>query len=92
MPWKAFRKQVLEGLEEAYLHSLLSECGGKIGVTAERAGIQPRSLYSKMKRYGLRKEDYRNRDQSALGRRRVHIDGSPGTNRTGRSGSDFRNA
>ena len=31
------------------------------GITevAERAGIDPRTLYSKMRRHGLRREDYR---------------------------------
>jgi len=33
--------------------------GGRIGEAAGRAGIQERSLYEKMKQFGLRKEDFR---------------------------------
>jgi len=46
-------------LERAYLDGLLRQTRGRISETAERAGIDPRSLYSKMKHHGLRKEDYR---------------------------------
>ena len=37
----------------------LSFAGGRVGEVAERAGISPRSLYDKMTRLGLRKEDYK---------------------------------
>ncbi len=53
------RRRALEAIERAYLEALLSQTGGRIGLTASRAGIQPRSLFEKMRRYGLRKEDYR---------------------------------
>ena len=53
------RRRALESVERAYLSALLTETGGRIGATAARAGIQPRSLFEKMRRYGLRKEDYR---------------------------------
>ena len=46
-------------LERAYLTGLLHTTRGKVGETAARAGIDPRSLYSKMKQFGLRKEDFR---------------------------------
>jgi DNA-binding NtrC family response regulator len=45
--------------ERRYLEHLLRETGGRIGETARRAGIEPRSLHTKMKAHGLRKEDYR---------------------------------
>jgi DNA-binding NtrC family response regulator len=45
--------------EAAYLEELLRTTGGRIGETARRAGIDPRSLYTKMRRYGLRKEDFK---------------------------------
>jgi DNA-binding NtrC family response regulator len=38
---------------------LLRATGGRIGEAAKRAGIQERSLYEKMKQFGLRKEDFR---------------------------------
>ena len=52
---------LLTEFELAYLDALLTDTKGRIGVTAERAGIQPRSLFEKMRRLGLRKEDYRAR-------------------------------
>ncbi|HEX6201673.1 MAG TPA: sigma 54-interacting transcriptional regulator [Thermoanaerobaculia bacterium] len=53
------RRELVEGLEEAYLRRLLSRTDGHLAATAERAGIDQRSLYNKMRAYGLRKEDFR---------------------------------
>ncbi len=53
------RRRALEAIERAYLEALLSQTGGRIGLTASRAGIRPRSLFEKMRRYGLKKEDFR---------------------------------
>jgi DNA-binding NtrC family response regulator len=58
-PLRVARQKLLTEFERAYLVGLLQDTGGKIGQTANRAGIQPRSLFDKMKRLGLRKEDYR---------------------------------
>jgi len=58
-PLGEVRGVVLTNFERAYLAGLLRETRGRIGETARRAGIQPRSLYEKMQRYGLRKEDFR---------------------------------
>ena len=55
------RREVLEDFERAYLSKLLKMTGGRVGETAKRAGILPRSLYDKMKQYGLRKEDFKYR-------------------------------
>ena len=41
------------------MKALLRRTGGKIGETARLAGLQTRSLFEKMKRYGLRKEDFK---------------------------------
>ena len=60
-PLAEVRAELLERFERAYLTKLLEATGGRIGETARRAGIQPRSLYDKMKRHGLRKEDFRRR-------------------------------
>jgi DNA-binding NtrC family response regulator len=60
-PLRDVRRGVVESLESAYLRSLLRQTGGRVGETAERAGIQSRSLYEKMRRLGLRKEDFRPR-------------------------------
>ncbi len=53
------RRELLHRFEGAYLHRLLELTGGVVGETAQRAGISARSLYDKMRRHGLRKEDYR---------------------------------
>lgn len=53
------RNEVLEKFECAYLSGLLRATNGRIGETAKRAGIQPRSLFDKMRKLGLRKEDFK---------------------------------
>jgi len=52
--------EVLAGVERAYLVNVLQTASGRVGRAAELAGIDPRVLYDKMRRYGLRKEDFRN--------------------------------
>ncbi len=58
-PWRLVRREVLRSTERLYLSRLLEQTRGRIGHTAERAGISPRSLYQKMKSLGLKKEDFR---------------------------------
>ena len=53
------RGEIVATVERSYLAAMLHETAGRIGETAHRAGMEPRSLYEKMKRYGLRKEDFR---------------------------------
>jgi len=59
LPWNQVRRQVLESAELAYLTGILEVTGGRVGEAASRAGMDPRSLFQKMRRYGLRKEDFR---------------------------------
>jgi len=58
-PLHEIRKAVLEKLECTYLKGLLRLTNGRVGETAKRAGIQSRSLYDKMRKYNLQKEDFR---------------------------------
>jgi transcriptional regulator with PAS, ATPase and Fis domain len=58
-PLKDVRKEIYEQAERKYLSHLLQASHGKVGIAAERAGINQRALYVKMKRYGLNKEKYR---------------------------------
>jgi two-component system, NtrC family, response regulator AtoC len=58
-PLREARREVLEDFERSYLTGLLRETGGRIDETARRAGIEPRSLFDKLKQHGLRKEDFR---------------------------------
>ncbi len=58
-PWSAVRSDVVARIERTYLDAVLRGCRGVVKDAAERAGISPRSLYDKMKRHGLDKDDYR---------------------------------
>jgi two-component system response regulator AtoC len=58
-PLREVCRTVIENFERRYLTALLEATHGRVGETAKRAGIHPRALYGKMKRYGLRKEDFR---------------------------------
>ncbi|MCB9878831.1 MAG: sigma 54-interacting transcriptional regulator [Planctomycetes bacterium] len=59
MSLREAREAAIEACERAYLHRLLQQTNGGVGATAARAGVRPRSLYDKMRRYQLKKEDYR---------------------------------
>jgi DNA-binding NtrC family response regulator len=59
MPLRDAKRQVSDLFEKHYLGALLRETNGRIGETARRAGIQPRSLFDKMKQLGLQKEQFR---------------------------------
>jgi DNA-binding NtrC family response regulator len=58
-PLREARQVILDEFESNYLSGLLRETGGRIDETARRAGIETRSLFDKLKRYGLKKEDFR---------------------------------
>jgi DNA-binding NtrC family response regulator len=58
-PLRGAREAVSQDFERLYLSAVLRETSGRIGEAAKWAGINPRSLYGKMKRLGLRKEDFR---------------------------------
>jgi len=54
--------------ERGYLEALLEKHKGHIGETAAAAGINPKTLYLKMGRYGLSKDDYRRRNRQTQNR------------------------
>ncbi|MGD2154835.1 MAG: helix-turn-helix domain-containing protein, partial [Gemmatimonadales bacterium] len=58
-PLDAARVELVERFEREYLARLLRSTGGRIGEAARQAGISPRTLYNKMKRYDLSKEDFK---------------------------------
>ncbi len=58
---------MLEWFERSYLMGLLHLNSGRVGKTAKKAGIQPRSLFDKMRRLGLRKEDFRPKTAGGAG-------------------------
>ncbi len=58
-PLSEAREGLVADFERRYLECLLQETNGNVGLTAERAGIDPRTLYNKMRLYGLTKEAFR---------------------------------
>lgn len=65
LPLRAARQKLTADFELLYLKSLLKQNNGRIGETAKQAGIDPRSLFDKLQRHGLRKEDFRKDDPPA---------------------------
>ncbi len=57
--WREVRAKTLEEAERAYFSALLRECEGRIGSTARRAGMHPRTLFDRLRKLGIRKEDFR---------------------------------
>ena len=57
-PWSEVRRQVLEETELRYLTGVLGATQGRVGEAAKRAGMDPRSLHEKMRKYGLKKETF----------------------------------
>ncbi|MEQ8788215.1 MAG: sigma 54-interacting transcriptional regulator [Pirellulaceae bacterium] len=53
------RQHAIDRVEQEYLWEQLRAAQGRIGETAKRAGVQPRWLFEKMRRFGLKKEDFR---------------------------------
>lgn len=53
------RDELLARFHREYLGQVLAAHGGRIGDSARAAGVTERTLYALMKRYGLRKEDYK---------------------------------
>ncbi|MBN2316440.1 MAG: sigma-54-dependent Fis family transcriptional regulator [Sedimentisphaerales bacterium] len=58
-PWRTVRRTFLDRLEREYLRQLLESTNGHIGRTAKLADMRSRSLFDKMKKHGLRKEDFK---------------------------------
>ena len=59
LPLAEVRNQAKEYAERRYLKELLAECRGRIGRTAERAGITPRQLHKLLTRYKIDKIEFR---------------------------------
>lgn len=59
LPLRQARDRLLERFERTYLEALLARTRGRIQRAASQAGITPRSLYDRLQRRGLHKEDFR---------------------------------
>lgn len=53
------KNEMIERLEKEYLQKVLTKTKGRIGNAARIAGIHPRGLYGKMKRYGIDKTKFK---------------------------------
>jgi DNA-binding NtrC family response regulator len=58
-PLPELKAYVTEKLERGYIERALSATGGRVGEAAKKAGIHPRGMFDKMKKYGLKKEDFK---------------------------------
>jgi DNA-binding NtrC family response regulator len=61
-PLKKVKEQVIDQLEKKYLTQLLREKQGNINAVARSAQVDNKTLYEKMKRHGLRKEEFKNQE------------------------------
>jgi DNA-binding NtrC family response regulator len=58
-PLREVRQHAVDKVEYEYLWEQLRATKGRVGETARRAGVQPRWLFEKMRRFGLKKESFR---------------------------------
>jgi DNA-binding NtrC family response regulator len=58
-PLPEARAGIVSAFERTYVVRLLRASRGRLGETAERAGVNQRHLYDLMKRLGLRKEEFK---------------------------------
>lgn len=56
---RSYKTHLSQTAERKYLVELLDYTDGRIGESAQLAGLTPRALYNKMKSYGLKKENFR---------------------------------
>ena len=53
------QKEIMDQIEKLYLEQVLKKTHGRVDQAARIAGIHPRGLFTKMKRLGLRKENFK---------------------------------
>ena len=53
------QQEIMDRVDRLYLEQALAKTRGRVNEAARIAGIHPRGLYNKMKRLGLRKEDFK---------------------------------
>ncbi len=58
-PLKKVKREIIAQVEKKYIKELLNQCQGCINMVAKRAGIDNKTLYEKMKDYGIKKEDFK---------------------------------
>jgi DNA-binding NtrC family response regulator len=60
------RQRLIKDYEREYLVEALKKTNGNIGKTAKIAGVDPRTIYNKMRALGLKKESFRTVVESEL--------------------------
>ncbi len=58
-------RQWLDEQEKLYLTQQLEACGGRIGLTASRSGVDVKTLYRKMRQHGLDKKTFQRKKNPA---------------------------
>jgi len=64
-PWSRVRYEAIDRVEREYLVRLLTRHRGRVGDAAQEAGIAARSLFEKLRRHDLRKEDFKHPSSSS---------------------------
>ncbi len=59
LDYSAMKERVLDFYEKGYISALLKREGGSIQNVCEQSGIDRKTLYRKMKQYGLDKKDFK---------------------------------
>ena len=54
-PFREAKARVVEAFERAYVTGVLEAHGGKLTAAAKHADMDPKNLYEKLTRYGLRR-------------------------------------
>ncbi len=57
--FKEARREIIEQFEYNYITNLLDRTNGKVGAAAEKADIDARTLFNKMKKFGLNKNHFK---------------------------------
>jgi DNA-binding NtrC family response regulator len=59
LPLSKARRQAIDDFERQYLKELFARNKGKVGLTADEAGVSTRQLNKLMVKYGIRKEAFK---------------------------------
>ena len=59
LPYKTVRDQALDKIERQYFMHLLKKNRGSVGLTANNAQIDARTVLRKMKQFGLNRSDFK---------------------------------
>lgn len=60
LSYQELKQRLLTDFDVKYLTAILKKCHGRVGQASKMAGLQERSLFEKMRKMGLKKEDFRN--------------------------------